>query len=254
MKQDALEGASLVEHLDASGLPLSAAFWAHDRSLNIWRLILAAPRRNVPSPRSAYERVQSSISVLGLNLALSRITFVHDTDPLIGTVREFASTATADIVEVPLGGADVGGGPVDVGYGYQVEGLRFEKALLSALQRSQPETAVLRRVERTAADDGFDFDFLLDSGNLTVFVIAKALPRTLSSGDVQRIASGYADAVRRYGRSALLIVSKTGFVDAAVQVPGLTRSIGVLRVSLVKWSDAEDDEELRRALEELLST
>lgn len=252
VRQDAHEGALLVEQLDASGFRLTAAFWAHDAALDIWRLVLAAPRLSAPSPRAAYSLIQTAINELDLSISLDRVTFVPDTEPLIGTLRDFAAAASSDIIEVPLPGADIAGAPVDIAYAYSVEALLYEKDLLAALQRNQPNDAILRRAERELPNNGFDFDFLMGNSLRAVLIVAKALPRKLSDKDTQRIIANYRDIVIQYARTTLLIVSKTGFVSDLDYASSSYGDFHQAYIALVKWAGMEDDVQLRASLARLL--
>ena len=254
VRQDAYEGALLVERLDANGFRLTAAFWAHDAGLDAWRLVLAAPRDSAPSPRTTYALIQKAINELDLSLPLDRVTFIPDTAPLVGTLREFAAAASTDVVEVPLAGADIAGASVDTAYAYRVEALLYEKDILAALQRVQPDEAILRRAERVLPRDGFDFDFVVDNGLRMLLVVAKALPRRLSSKDVRRIVADYQDAAIIYARAALMIISKTGFVAEPGLLPPSHEGVPRVDIMLVKWAGMEDDAELRTRLAQLLAS
>lgn len=242
--QDAYEGALLIEKLDSYDLGLTSAFWAHDAALGIWRLILAVSRLQPASPREIYKAIQEALIALELRLELGRVAIVADNEPLIGTLREFAARATTDVVEVPLGGAEIAGAPVDTGYAYKIDSLRYEGDLLAALQRGQPDNVVLRRSSRVTVTNAFDFDFVMDDGSQALFIVAKSFSRPLSSKDVQRIALSYQGS--RSGRLGvnLMIVSKTGISPNSESAT--VRSIS--RILLVKWADAADDAELQASI------
>lgn len=252
VSQDAREGASLVQQLDEGDLPLTAAFWAHDTGLDVWRLVLAVSKFRATSPRAAYALVQRAITDLDLSIPLNRITIVSDTDPLIGTLREYATHAFRDLVEVPLAGADIGGAPVDIGYVYSVEAVRYEKDLFAALQRCQPEEAVLRRADQMGAFDRFGFDFVVDNGVRTLLIVAKAPPRRLTLRDVTPIVRNYEEQAGRYLRRALMIISKTGFAFDYRQMQSEFTSFDDTAITFLQWANRENDPDLRADLQRLL--
>jgi hypothetical protein len=249
--RDAREGALLVERFDSSDLRLTAAFWVHDAGLNVWRLVLAAPRHIAPSPRAAYALIQETINELDLSLALDRVTFIADSDPLVGMIKEFAAISSNDVVEIPLAGADIAGVPVDTAYAYRVESIRFEKDILTALRRVQPDGTVLRRAENELPNGGFNFDLAINKGFRMVLVIAKALPRKINSKDVQRIVAGYEERAGRSEYVAVMIISKTGFASGTSLIPS-PKGVRLMEVMLVEWAGVQDDAELRTRLTQFL--
>jgi hypothetical protein len=249
--RDVDEGARLIQEIDASGFPVTAAMWAHDPGLDIWRLIIAVPTEKLPSPRAAYDRIQSAILELDLNLPLDRITRISDDGPTVGNLRELIKAGSADVVEIPLGGSSIAGEPVDKGYGYRLEALRYEREVFAALQRNQPQGAVLRRAGRLDFPRNLDLDFVLDNGQTMVLVEAKALSRPLGSREVENLIDRKLEFFSSIHRPTVwLLVSKTGFTTDAVN---LERNLEThyhtfVQVTLVTWVDRSGDPQLREGI------
>lgn len=248
--QDIYEGAGLIQELDARSLPFTAAFWAHNSNLDEWRLVIAVPTRRVPSPRTTYGQIQQAIIDLELNVALDRVNLVSNSDPLIGTIQAIIAAGSNDLVEIPLAGADIAGEPVDRGYGYRLDALHYERLVLAALQRVQPNNAVLRDASRLAFLDNFNFDFLLDDGVKAILVEAKSYSRPLNNKDIERSVSLYQRAADLYRNAAWVVVSRTGFaVDVPNRLsPGAKNLQAANRLALIKWADEHDDPQLRDAI------
>lgn len=253
--RDVIQGARLVQELDARDLPLTAAFWTHESSLDTWRLVVAVPMREDTSPRAAYRRIQSVILDLDLGLSLDRVALIPDSDPLIKDLRDLVKTGSTDVVEIPIGSGEIAGEAVDKVYAYRLEALRYGKEVLGALQRIQPAGAVLRRADGLDFSSSSEPDFILDNGDQTVLVEAKALSRPLDLRDVRHSADLMDRAWGYYRKSAAwLIVSRTDFTsDALNWISDSTgRTEAVRRMRLVKWASRSDDPQLREVLVYLL--
>lgn len=253
--QDIADGAQIIKRLSANGISLAAALWAYNITLDTWRLIIAIPRQTSPSRSAVYSQIQDAITGLNLTLSLSRITLVFDTEPLIGTAKKFASDSVTDLLEIPFGGADIAGAPVDTGYVYRIDALLYEADLQAALQRMLQTDMSVRRPETITFVDGFDFDFILDSGARWVIIKAKALGRRLTSKDTERFTRIGTGTIRYYSTAALMIVSKSGFTPEALAWATQPRQqFGtLLNVSLVEWKSSADDARLNEALTSLLN-
>jgi len=248
VNQDAAEGRNLLEELDLGGVPVFVALWAHDVGLDAWWLVIAISR--AATRTETYSKIQNAIDERDLALSLARIILVFDTHPLIGTIRQFADDSSSDVVEIPLGGAEIGGISVDKGFIYRSEALRFEDAVVAALNRVRPTGAIIRRARTLTFADGFDFDLVVDSGERALIIRAKALKRPISGRDVRRLTKLNDDTLRYYWHATLLIISRSGFSREAEQAIGETAEYQQLgehrrRVYLIKWAGPEDDEELR---------
>lgn len=249
--RDITEGARLIGYLDASKSPLTTAILVHDIALDLWRLVLAVPRSTTQSRMALYETVQKAIAEMDLSFSLSRITRVYDTEPLIGTIRAYAEASLSDVVEVPLGGVDFAGSAVDRGYAYHIDAIRYEEDIFAALQRIQPQGAVLRRSSRLSFADSFNFDFVIDNGSRAVIIEAKSLRHPLAVKDVQRIAVADDETIRYYANAILVIAAKRGFSQTArewVASDTVVRQAHWRAILLVKWADSDDDPKLSTAL------
>jgi hypothetical protein len=254
-QQDINDGARLVQELDVRGLPLTAGFWAHDASVDIWRLVLVVPRNEISSPRQAYSRVQDAISHLSLKLFLNQVTVILDDDPQIRVLQSLIASSSSNIVEIPLDYAEIAGQIVDKGYAYRLEALRYEAEILAALQRIQPKDAILRRVDGLDVGTGLESDFVINDGDQAVFIETKALTRPLDSRDVQVSADRLYRITDSYPRpESWLMISRTGYTQEATRLAAgsPSRIAPVKRLSLVEWVSPNDDPQLREALGYLL--
>lgn len=251
--QDIYDGAGLVQELDARLLPFTAAFWTHNSNLDEWRLVIAVPTRRVPSPRATYSQIQQAIIDLDLNVALDRVNLVSNSDPLIGTIQEIIAAGSNDLVEIPLAGADIAGEPVDRGYGYRLDALHYERLVLAALQRIQPDDAVLRNASRLAFLDNFNFDFLLDDGLKAILIEAKSQSHPLSNKDIERSMSSFQRAANLYRNAAWIVVSRTGFTADTLNrlPPSAKRLRDADMLALIQWAGEQDDRQLREAVMKL---
>jgi len=248
--QDIYEGAALIQELDARSLPFTAAFWARNPNRDEWRLVIAVPTRRLPSPRATYSQIQQAIIDLELGVALSRVSIVPNSDPLIGTIQQIISSGSSDLVEIPLAGADIAGGPADRGYGYRLDALHYERLVLAALQRVQPDDSVLRSASRLAFLDNFNFDFLLDDGLKAILVEAKSQSKPLTNSDIEKSLSSVQRATNLYRNAAWMVVSRTGFSASALHrlPPSAARLVDTDMLALVHWAGEQDDRLLRDAV------
>jgi len=249
--QDVDDGARLVQKIDATGFPVAAAIWVHESGLDVWRLIIAIPVREVPSPKAAYSLLQNALIDLDLGISLNRISIVSDNDPVIRNLRELIRRGSSSVVEIPIQGAEIAGEPVDKGYGYRIEALRYQAQVFEALQRNQPEDAVLHRVGWLDQPSSQDLDFTLDNGEVLIFVETKALARPLGRRDIDRSSDVRHWTLSSFRRqSAWLVISQTGFTSDAMELKSdlPTPSYPNMRVVLVEWSSRNDDPQLQEGL------
>jgi len=230
VRQDAHEGALLVEQLDASGFRLTAAFWAHDAALDIWRLVLAAPRLSAPSPRAAYSLIQTAINELDLSISLDRVTFVPDTEPLIGTLRDFAAAASSDIIEVPLPGADIAGAPVDIAMETVGQRLSWVTRGELALAQGKPDVAldIARRLSGNSSPDGqygMPMVALLQGKALTALGRFDEAEVWLSDATLHVRAQGARTALRRVLTHQTALYQQMGRADDAARAANEAREL-----------------------------
>jgi len=255
VRQDVEDGARLVLEVDSKWLPVTAAIWVHEPSLGAWRLVIAIPERDFSSPKAMYSRIQNIIFDLNLSLPLDRITVVSDRDPLIRSLRDLIQTGSKGVVEVPVGGLEVAGDTVDLGYGYHIETLRYRADLFAALQRNQPRDAVLRRAGWLDPPQSDDLDFILDNGEVIVFIEAKALSRPLSRKDIDRSRETRHWTLSTFRRlSVWLVISQTGFTREVTESRSDFPSPAspTMQLMYVKWSSERDDQQLRETLNRAL--
>ncbi len=235
---DLADGARLIQQLDQADFPVTAAFWAYDPALERWRFIIAAPASAIESLVSAYGVVQRVISENGLAISLDRVSLIPDSDSTLANLQALGKSDAQDVVEVSIGRAEVAGMVLDDIHVYRSDALRFERAVIAALQRMQPSNTILRRNVGEA-------DAILDDGERLVIVEIRDFTRLLGIREVYQAAGFLRAYERTFGRPvAAMIVSRNGFSVSAIEEAQNSR------ISLVQWAGPEDDQVLRRALEE----
>lgn len=241
------ESTRLVGHLKAAGSPITAAILAHDVDVDLWRLLLAVPRSSSQSKAELYTQAQTAIEELGLSISLSQITSILDTEPLVPTLRSVVEDSFTNVVEISVGGADLGGNSVDRVVTFSVDAISYEEEVFSALQRVRPADADLRRSGSLSIYDEFDFDFILSEGPRTTIIETKSVRRPLVGKDIQRI-SAIRDMVS-YQQASLIIVAKNGFNLVPNWLSDYSQQlVGLRQILLVKWNGKGDDQELSTAL------
>lgn len=246
--EDLADGALLIQNLDQRGFPVSAAFWAYDPILELWRLVIAAPPKSIDSLLSAYRIAQDIINDNDLAISLNRISFISDNDPKVSNLRALAQSGTHDVIEAPVGPTEIDGRILDDIHLYRLEALRYEQKVFEALQRVQPPKAMLRYAHRVDLPGRLDTDFLVDNGKTLVAIEAKLWSRPVGSKIVwssEHLQRRLEDHFKR--STGIVIVSGTGFTDAAIE-----SAAQYPFMRLVRWASSEDDGELRRALVALL--
>lgn len=237
-QEDLADGARLIQELDQVNFPVTAAFWAYDPRLERWRFIIAAPPSAIESLVRAFGVIQKVISDNGLGISLDRVSLISDDDPTLANLQALGKSDAQDVVEVSVGRAEVGGRVLDDIHVYRSDALRYERAVIAALQRMQSPNAVLRRNVRQA-------DVILDDGERLIIVEIKDVTRLLGVREVYQ-AEGFLHSYERtLGRPvAAMIVSRNGFSASAIEEARNSR------INLVQWTGPEDDQVLERALEE----
>jgi hypothetical protein len=255
VNQDINDGARLIQSLDERGLPVTCAFWARDAIVDIWRLVIAVPRKEISSRRETYSRIQDAIDGIGLKLFLSRVTVIPDDEPQIKVLQSLIASSSSNTVDIPLDRVQIAGEVMDKGYAYRLEALWYETEVLAALQRNQPENAILRRVDSLDVVAGPESGFIINDGDQAVFVETKALSRPLDFKDVQLSADRLYRITDSYPRpESWLMVSRTGYTAEALELASgsPSRIAPVKRLFLLEWANPNDDSKLQKALEYLL--
>lgn len=244
-QQDLADGARLIQELDQVNFPVTAAFWAYDPQLERWRFIIAAPPAKIESLISAYGIIQKAISDNGLGISLDRVSLISDNDPTLANLQALGNSDAQDVVEVSVGRAEVAGRVLDDIHVYRSEALRYERAVIAALQRLQPENVILRTGDRAQVLPDRRVDAIFDDGERLIIIEIKAVSRLLGIREVFQVEGLLRSYERILGRHVTaMIVSRNGFsVNATEEAHNSV-------ISLVQWTGPEDDQLLRRALEE----
>jgi hypothetical protein len=246
---DLADGARLIQELDKLGFPVTAAFWAYDPILETWRLIIAAPSKDIESLMSVYRLIQQIIEDAELTISLSMVSLIPDDDSNVRNLRALAESGTQDVIGTPIGSTEIAGRMFDEVQVYRHDALRYERMILEALQRIKPSSAVLRDAHRLDLPKRLEIDFLLDDGGEAVVIEAKLWSRPVSS----KVVLSAEDILHRLSTyfqrlAGVIIVSRSGFTRAALDSASEDN-----RILLVVWRDPDDDDDLRQALNRLLA-
>ncbi len=248
-EEDLADGARLIQLLDEGRFPVTAAFWAYDSALEVWRLIIAAPEHALESSIGAYGVIQTALAHEGLAVTLDRISLISDDNPGITNLRALAASDVQDVVEIPVGRAEIAGRLYDPVLLYRSDALRYEREVISALQRVQPEDAVMRSHGRLNLPIAHQADAQLDNGNRIVIVETKAVARPVSFKDIVQVEIMKTAYERFYGRPVTaIIVSRTDFNESAREAAQRSN------ILLVHWTGIEDNDEIQRALTQGLAS
>jgi hypothetical protein len=248
-QEDLADGAHLVQKLDLASFPITAAFWAYDPVLETWRLIIAAPSNAIDSLAAAYGAIQDIINANTLGITLDRISLIPDNDAKLANLQALAKSDAEDVVEISVRHTEIAGRVLDDIYLYRTDALRYEREVITALQRMQPSNAVMRTsYEHPESPPRQEADALLDDGERIIIVEIKAFSRPLGNKEVFQV-EGKLHAYQRYFNRgvAAILVSRSGFTVRAIETAHDSR------VSLIKWTGPEDDQQLRHALAEALA-
>lgn len=241
-EEELYDGARLVQQLDAADFPVTVAFWAYDSVLEIWRFIIAAPQNAIESRTTAYGVIQRILADNGLAIALDRVTLIPDDDPQINDLRAQAESDTQDVVEIPVGRAEIAGRVFDPILLYRSDALRYERDVIAALQGMQPPNAVMRSYGRL----GLPFrqaDAQIVTGDRLVIIEARAVSRLLAYKDVVQVEIMKTAYERYYDRPVTaIVISHTDFTTSAMDA---ARDSGIV---LIHWTGSEDNDKIQRAI------
>jgi hypothetical protein len=247
-QDDLADGRRLIQQLDPAGFPITAAFWAYDPLLEIWRLIIAAPPSAIESLVTAYGAIQDIVDAGTLGITLDRISLISDNDTKLANLQALARSDADDVVEISIGHTEIAGTILDNVLLYRTDALRYERDVFSALQRIQPPNAVMRTYDHGEFSPRQGADALLDDGERVIIVEIKALSRPLANRVVFQVEGMLHAYQRSFGRPvAAMLVSRSGFTVSAIEASHNSH------VSLVQWKGPEDDQLLRRGLAEALA-
>ena len=244
-RADLADGARLIQELDQENFPVTAAFWAYDPLLERWRLIIAAPPAVIESLITAYGVIQKAIIDNDLGIALDRVSLISDSDPTLRNLQALGKSDAQDVVEVAVGRAEVAGRVLDDLHVYRSDALRYERAVISALQRMQPPHASLVTSNRAQFPPETQADVILDNGDRLIIIEIKHVSRLLGIREVFQ-AEGFRRSYERTFRRPVagMIVSRNGFSVNAIEEAGNSR------IFLVQWASPKDNQLLKRTLDE----
>ena len=102
-------GTALLSALDALGFPIKSAFWNYSDETG-WRLVIASQLVRERGVREAYQRVnQALFGLRGIDLALSDVSLVPDTEPLVALLARAISTGPSDLSRIRFTGNAING-------------------------------------------------------------------------------------------------------------------------------------------------
>jgi len=112
-------GRRLIEELDQSEFPVSAALWLFREEAINWRLILASSLVDAYGPRETYRRLQRILLKLPDSIGLSEIQVVGPQDELIQLLRVALKTGPA-LSGIRFTGNTINGVYIDDAYIYRI--------------------------------------------------------------------------------------------------------------------------------------
>lgn len=118
-------GRRILEQLDASGLPVVAAFWYRPADAELWRFVVATPRLEQDSSFSAYSEVNAAVAHVPRPPSLRTIDVqvMGTRDQLVIDLRAFHGTDSAPFVGGSWTSGTLGGQYLDDVYLYRAERL-----------------------------------------------------------------------------------------------------------------------------------
>jgi hypothetical protein len=171
--------------------------------------MIAAPSAAIESLFTAYGVIQKAIGDNGLGIALDRVSLIPDQDPALANLQAVGKSDAQDVVVVPVGRAEVAGRVLDDIHVYRSDALRYERAVIAALQRVQPPNAVLRTGDSAQVSPDRQADAILDDGERFIIVDIKAVSRLLGVKEVFQAERFRRSYERALGRDvAAIIVSR----------------------------------------------
>ena len=114
-------GRRLIKKLDASGFPVTAAFWYYFPEAEQWRLVIASPTVESGGRHAAYTEIHR-IQRRGLRaapLSVSEITAVSPHDPLVKLLSSAIRTGPG-IVGIAFSGNVINGVHIEDAYIYRL--------------------------------------------------------------------------------------------------------------------------------------
>jgi hypothetical protein len=196
---------------------------------------------------------------------------VSDLEPGIDHIRSLSEGESVGLPLVRFGHSTVAGKEADEGFAYQTEALRYEQNVIAALLRVAPRHATILRApelpwmesvgrvheqvlrSRIAyelaplnwSSHHYEADLVVRTESAIVVVEIKATKNPIPVAVVDSLLAKQAAMGH-----PMLLVSYRGLTAAAEQ--RAAEAVEVFRS--VKWSSADDDQALGRALNDLLGT
>jgi hypothetical protein len=90
VEEDFQRGRQLIEKLEQTGFPVSAALWFYMSESDEWRLFIASPIYDAEGPRATYTRVQRVLSPD--SITLDNISVISPEDQLIRLLGQVIQT------------------------------------------------------------------------------------------------------------------------------------------------------------------
>ena len=104
---DVEAGRKLIEALDEARLDIQAALWIYMPEIGEWRLMLASSLVAQAGPKEVYQRIQSTLRELELDISLKDVGLVTPESPLIkafhGTTRVPPKMGKLRLVQTRVG-------------------------------------------------------------------------------------------------------------------------------------------------------
>jgi hypothetical protein len=275
VSRDVQSGAGLINALEVSGFEVVAAFWMYDSEAEDWRLVIASPDVRERGKAQSYRRVQSVIdrsAFLSGTLSLSRIALISDMEQGVDYLRSLSEGESVGTSLVPFGHTTVAGKVAEAGFAYRTESLRYQREVIAALQRIGPREATIQpfggfsswarsfpfEYQQISPQLGYrsslpygashaqsnEPDLVLTSEAGTVLVELKSTKTRISPSVVDKLL-----AKESFEEYPLLLISNKDLSPAAKE--RVARAEGRLR--WVRWTSSDDDKNLARAVNDLLS-
>ncbi|MBP2708214.1 hypothetical protein JOL79_30985 [Microbispora sp. RL4-1S] len=249
VKRDIHEGARLIQALIDDHFSVTAALWISPHDSDEWQLAIAMPMSNRTSRTAAYRLIQKELMSLGLDLPLSRIRLISDDDPSIQNLRSLVEADTSGRTALKVSISEAFGQSLDQGYIYALGPLKYEREVLSALQRMS-DLGRMYEARAFLSNDAPGVDAIFATERRIVLVEIKALKKPVDQALIARTVALYNPARELFPRPvAFLIISRSGFSAAAYDYA----AIQAIKIGLAQWMGPEDDPALQVAVSMLLS-
>ena len=120
VSNDLAKGSELLQTLDAAGLRVHVALWAHLAEYEDWRLILSARKLDALGLREAYRLLHDSLASRGFTAANTpAVMILPMSDPFIKGLRTIFGK-TKSVEGMRLGGQLIGDRFIEDGYAYRI--------------------------------------------------------------------------------------------------------------------------------------